>query len=190
MKKQLCTLMLASVLPALSATAADWTPAFGYLEQGKKGDDGKVVHAIMENIFKKGSADMYHPQYQQIIKQPLRGAATSSKYTAVPAPYRQDMLPAKLVKSKEVYLQATIPLRNATLYGQPLESLTYYHGCANCGDVGFYATFKPMSQQAYQKLMSSVKFKTLDDDDCYAGEPAAAFYKEGKLMGLALTMGC
>lgn len=190
MKKQLCTLMFVSILPALSASAADWTPAFRYLEQGKQGDGGKVVYAIIENIFKEGAADMYHPQYPQIIKQPLTNAAKSGKYTAVPTPYRHDMLPAKVAMSQSMYLQATIPLQNATLYGQPLESLTYYHGCANCGDVGFYATFKPMSQRAYQKLVSSVKFKTLDDDDCYAGEPAAAFYKEGKLVGLALTMGC
>lgn len=187
MKKAICVLMLMSALPAF---AADWTPAFAYLEQGKKGDGGKTLDAIMANVFKERVADIYHPKFKQHSKEPLTAAAKSGKYTAVPTPYRHDMLPAKVVKTEDIYLQATVPLKNATLYGQPLQSITYDYGCANCGDVGFYATFKPMSNQAYQKLIKSVKFKTLDDDDCNAGEPAAGFYKEDKEAVLYLTMGC
>ncbi len=187
MKTAICTLVLMSALPAF---AADWTPAFAYLEQGKKGDNGKVLYAIMENMFKEGAANIYHPDFQQHSKDPLTTAAKSGKYTAVPTPYRHDMLPAKVAKTEDVYLQATVPLKNATLYGQPLQSVTYYYSCTNCGHVGFYVNFKPMSDQAYRKLVKKVKFKTLGEDDCFAGEPVADFFKNGKNVGIELSISC
>ncbi|MDO4700132.1 MAG: hypothetical protein Q4A69_05565 [Moraxella sp.] len=181
-------LLIALALCAQITYGADWTPAFRYLEVGKGGDGGKALYAIMGSVFKDGAGDEGHPQYKQILRQPLTNAAKTGKYSNVPAPYRHDMLPAKLSNQQDMHLHATIELKNATLYGLPLQSVSYYYACSNCGNIGFYATFKPMTKQAYQKLVKNVKFR-VDDESCSDGA-MAGFYGRPQEVILALAIGC
>lgn len=181
-------LVMALALCTQVAYSADWTPAFRYLEIGDKGDGGVILYAIMDDIFKDGAGDEGHPQHKQIMKQPLTNAAKTGKYSNVPVPYRHDMLSAQLSKKPDMHLHATINLKNATLYGLPLQSISYYYGCTNCGDMGFYATFKPMSKQAYQNLIKTVKFR-VDDEGC-SGDSMAGFYGSPQEAILALAISC
>ena len=183
MKKSLCALVL---LMSPVVYAADWSPVFAHLEAGKKGDD---------TLF--NSIQIIKPNIDSRSQDVLTVDAKKGVYKSIPQPYRADMLPAKAIKGKDVALEATIPLKNATLYGYPLESLTEYYGCFNCGDVGFYATFKPMSNKQYQALSKKVKFKQVDYTKgiegygCLTeGEPIAGFHKDDGKVHLVIYMGC
>ena len=182
-------LLLASGLMLSGAVvAADWTPAFRYLEAGKSGDNGAMLSAIMDNTFIKADYNEGN-----LPRQPLTKMAASGKFTAIKTPYRNDILPAKSYYGKDdLFLTAVYPLKNAKLYGHPLQNFTYYWGCTGCGDVGFYATFKPMTNAQYDKLVKSVKFKKeTEDDACWpVGEPLADFTRKGTITQLHLTMGC
>lgn len=183
-------LLASSLLLSSTAFAADWTPAFRYLEAGKSGDGGAMLSAIMNNTFSKA---IYDYDDGKLPKQPLTKMAASGKFTAIKAPYRNDMLPAKSYYGKDdLFLTAVYPLKNAKLYGYPLENLTYYWGCTGCGHVGFYATFKPMTNAQYNALIKSVKFKQeTEGDGCWGiGEPLANFTRQGNVTQLHLTMGC
>lgn len=165
--------------------AADWSPVFAHLEVGKKGDD-----TIVNNI------QIIKPNISSSTRDILTYDAKKGVYKHLPQPYRADMLPAKVVKGKDT-LEAVIPLKNATLYGYPLESLTEYYGCFDCGDVGFYATFKPMSDKQFQALSKKVKFKQVDyakgveGYGCLTeGEPIAGFHKDKGKVHLVIYMGC
>lgn len=179
-------LLLMFLLASSMTYAADWSPMFAHLETGKTGSEAILALQIIKSNVGSNSRDM------------LTDDAKKGVYKSIPQPYRADMLPAKAIKGKEVALEVVIPLKNATLYGQPLESLTKYYGCFNCGDVGFYATFKPMTNQQYQALMKKVSFKKVNDSkgvEGYAcgmdeGEPIAGFHKDGGKVHLVVYMGC
>lgn len=74
-------------------------------------------------------------------------------------PYRHDMLAAKskLYNEGEQYIEVTIPLKNATLYGLPLKAFTIYSGTAS-GLAGRTLVFGQLNAAQMQKL-KSIKFK-------------------------------
>lgn len=179
---------LAAVLVLSGASyATEWSPVFAHLEAGKKGNEQILnsIQVVKQNV-------------NANTRDPLTANAKKGIYQSVPQPYRGDMLPTKAVKSKDFALQAVIPLKNATLYGYPLESLNEYYGCFECGDVGFFATFKPMTNKQYQDLVKKVKFKKVDHTrgiEGYGcgledGEPIAGFHKDAGKVHLVIYMGC
>ena len=92
-----------------AVVAADWTPAFRYLEAGKSGDYGAMLSAIMDNTFIKADYDEGN-----LPRQPLTKMAASGKFTAIKTPYRNDILPAKSYYGKDdLFLTAVYPLKNA-----------------------------------------------------------------------------
>lgn len=164
--------------------AAEWSPVFEHLQARKHSDDGQILDAILGSFFKENISSR--------TKEPLTADAKSGHYKKVPLPYRNDMLPAKAIKNKDgIVLQGNIPLKNATLYGQPIKSLNYLMGCYECDDVGFNVTFAPMSDAQYQTLKQQVKFKTADSEGCMEeGTPVAEFDKEGRTVYLYVYIGC
>lgn len=178
-------LLLMFLLASSMTYAADWSSMFAHLETGKTGSEAILDLQTIKSNINSHSRDV------------LTDDAKKGIYKNIPQPYRADMLPAKAIKGKDVALEATIPLKNATLYGYPLESLTKYYGCFNCGDMGFYATFKPMSNKQYQALSKKVKFKQVDYTKgiegygCLTeGEPIAGFHKDSGKVHLVVYMGC
>lgn len=180
MKKSLCVLVL---LVSPVVYGADWTPVFGHLQVGTS-DDGVIFQdKLLPSIFKEGISER--------TKNPLTDHALTGKYSTMPMPYRADMLPAKFVKNKDdIALQATIPLKNATLFGHKITSLTYFYGCYDCDALGFYATFAPMSNQQYQALVKKVRFKTESACGEEEQEPVAEFDREQGVVKMHIYMGC
>ncbi len=183
-------LLASSLLLSSTVFAADWTPAFRYLEAGKSGDDGVMLNEIMYNTFSKSF-------YQSLEnntnppKQPLTKMALTGKFLKIKIPYRNDVMPAKIKRSSDEYgrisLTVTYPLKNATLYGYPLESFTVIPpSCVDCDDlIDLYATFKPMSNAQFRQLTQKVVF---EDHPCDG--KVAKFYQTGKTVTLRTRGGC
>lgn len=155
--------LIASILlfTMTQAQSADWTPVFAHLEQDKQGDEGQLLEKVTSNIshISFDGTD----EYAQPNGFTVADTAKAGNYSKVPAPYRQDMLPAKAQGDYAVIL----PLKNATLYGLPIKSLTY----AVDGEEGFYGyntyvNFGKLSSQQYNQLTKKVKLKTR----CYKGK--------------------
>ncbi|OOS03655.1 hypothetical protein SAMN02745664_11834 [Moraxella cuniculi DSM 21768] len=186
-----CILFIIGIGLTNNLYAADWTAAFSYLEQGKKGDDGKLLDSIMKNTFEQiTNTKNQNPDTQPIYK--LSKMARTGKFNNISIAYRNDMLPAKVYYNKDdTYLMAVYPLKNATLYGLPLQSFSYYLGCDECDYVGFYATFKPMSKQQYLNLQKTIKFKNEEEDGCLGeNQPLASFEQRNGRVHLSLNIGC
>lgn len=187
MMKKIITLALALTLTNI-AHSADWTPVFKHLQHQHAGDEGKVLNSIIDNIF----VNEVHNQDERNIKiNPLTKYAQKGNYPNVAQKYRADILPAKAYKNpdNEVVLRAVIPLKNATLYGLPLQSLTYEYYCFGCDGVGFYATFAPMSNTQYHSLKKRIRF-VRQEIGCGEEGYAAEFHKDSKAVHLVLNIGC
>ncbi|SPX83145.1 Uncharacterised protein [Moraxella ovis] len=55
-------------------------------------------------------------------------------------------MPAKFIKGREsedVMLKGIVPLKNATLYGYPLQSLNYDLYCHDCDGTSFMLRLRP-----------------------------------------------
>lgn len=187
MKSLLVPLALSITLitPTL-AHSADWTPAFEYLEQNKTGDNGVLLNTLMENIF----VDNIHSgNYKKI--NPLTKYAQKGNYP-IQAPYRADLSPAKVDKDSEpdLPLKAVISLKNATLYGYPLKSLTYEYYCFECGGVGFYATLAPMNNAQFQALKQRIRFDKEPDYVCEGTGGSASLERDNKGVYVVLNIGC
>lgn len=176
---------LALTAPTL-AHSADWTPAFEYLEQNKTGDDGALLSTLMENIFVD---NIHFGNYKKI--NPLTTQAKTGNYP-IHAPYRADLSPAKVHKDSEpdLPLKAVIPLKNATLYGYPLKSLTYEYYCFECGGVGFYATLAPMNNAQFQALKQRIRFDKEPDYVCEGTGGSASLERDNKGVHVVLNIGC
>lgn len=176
-------MVAAALFYSVSAAAADWTPAFTYLEAGKKGDGGKVIDSVLEDLLRKDAVDSEY----NVQKDTLNPNAKRGIYRHVPAPYRQDMLAA--VQAAPHELKATIPLKNATLYGHKITALTHW-SCAGCGDVGFYATFAPMNDTQYKSLVKKIKFQKYSGEDAACHDKSALITKEHGEIRLYILMDC
>lgn len=140
--------------------SADWTPLFAHLEQGKKGDGGKMLDKITSQVAKEVFES--HDKYAQPVAFAPLASAKKGDYRKVPMPYQQDLLPAKQMDEFTV----VAPLKNATLYGYPIKSLTeqadgqYFSGT-------HYFNFGKLSDAQYNQLVKKHKFKTR----CNNGKP-------------------
>ena len=183
-------LLASSLLLSSTVFAADWTPAFRYLEAGKSGDDGAMLNEIMWSTFSKSFYKSLENKTNP-PKQPLTKMALTGKFSTIKVPYRNDILPAKIERTSDEYghitLIVTYPLKNATLYGYPLESITVIPtSCVDCDDLNrMYATFKPMSKTQFEQLKQKVIF---EDHPC-DGE-VANFYQAGRTVTLETRGGC
>ncbi|MDO4997822.1 MAG: hypothetical protein Q4E16_04165 [Neisseria sp.] len=106
---------------------------------------------------------------------------------AMPAPYRADMLPAKL--GEMGINSAFIPLKNATLYGHRITGLNFIE-VPETDHVGFWVDFAPMSDAQYRQLVKKVRFK-FEENLCVEPGEVAYFGKEddGRIF-LAEVLGC
>lgn len=156
---------LLSILLLIGTTqahSADWTPVFAYLEHNKNSDNGKLfdtITASMSQWVMQGEGDASYPVAYKLLDSAKRG-----NYPNVPQPYRQDMLPAKKLHDYAVI----VPLKNATLYGLPIKSLTdEVSGGDNFWGSNFYVNFGKLSKTQHNNLVKKVKLKTR----CQNGKP-------------------
>lgn len=170
-----------TIITSTSAISADWTPAFKFLEDSQNYDD-TVISAVMKDTF---IADLVDNQ-GQVKKVTVGNNALQGVYQNVPKPYQMDLLPA--IQDKPHTIKATIPLKNASLYGRKLENFVHW-SCAECGDVGFTVIFSPMTNRQYQKLKNTVKFEKVDD---ICGHDVAGTIQklENGKVALDISMGC
>lgn len=191
-------LLASSLLLSSTVFAADWTPVFYYIDKNitdsqKTHDSQMMIDSIIKNTF---SDRLYNKDgfwAKPRPKQPLSKMALSGKFTALKAPYRNDMLPAIGAYKKDAYGHisptATYPLKNATLYGYPIESLIVTDwGCImhHCDEgTGFDVVFKPMSDYQFKLLTQKVE---IDDHPCDG--KLANFHKKGNKVILSLVNGC
>ncbi|WP_066802967.1 hypothetical protein [Moraxella oblonga] len=178
--------LTAPALTPMLAHSADWTPVFEYLEQNKTGDDGALIGKLMDNIFVE---NLHSGNYKKI--NPLTNYAQHGNYP-ITTPYKEDLLPAKAYKDskQDLPLKAVIPLKNATLYGYPLKSLTYEYYCFECGGVGFYATLAPMNNAQFQALKQRVHFDKEPDYVCEGAGNSASLERDNKGVYVVLNVGC
>lgn len=151
--------MIFSMLISTGALAADWTPVFKSFENGCS--DSK----LLQNILNKGVWSA-HPTTPNTF---VRPTALKGNYANVISPYRNDMQAAKskLYQEGEEYIEVTIPLKNATLYGVPVKAFTAYSGTAS-GLAGRSVIFSKPSAAQLQRLQS-IKFKADPEQDFKGG---------------------
>lgn len=170
------------------AHSADWTPAFAYLQNQHANHDHHTLEIIMSNTF---ASNIHAGNYKKIKL--LTKYAETGNYPKIAPTYRADILPAKVYKdpNRDTVLRAVIPLKNATLYGLPLKSLTYEYYCLECDGIGFYATFAPMTITQYRSLTQKIKFEQYNEEEDVCGnETSASFSGNHKALHLNLHIGC
>lgn len=170
-------IFLASVLSLVSSLSysADWTPVFQSWET--KAENSAIMEKIRNHAFTGTWTS---------VQATLSKSAKQGNYSTIPQPYRADMLPARV--SGEDVAEITIPLKNATLYGLPIQSLTMYSGLES-GESGNYVTFKPMSNAQYQMLKQK-KFKRVTDSDAMCDSGQAEVKKEKNTVYLVMDFSC
>lgn len=169
---------------SLSANAADWTSQFKHLENEQTIGNGKTLELIMDNIF---IYDKY-TKNSQLKKEVLSINAKTGNFN-IPQPYKSDILPAKFFKYGETGIAATIPLKNATLYGKKLKSFTYWESCGECSDLGFTADFGPMNESQFRQLKNKIQFPYIQNEVCGSG-PSANLLREENKVHLAINLSC
>lgn len=170
------------------AHSTDWTPAFVYLQNQNANHDNRTLETIMKNTF---VSNIHEGNYKKI--KPLTKYAQTGNYPKIASYYRADILPAKVYKTpdSDAVLRAVIPLKNATLYGFPLKSFTYEYYCFECGGVGFYATFAPMTITQYHSLTQKIQFEQYNEEEDECGnETSASFSGNNKALHLNLHISC
>lgn len=86
-----------SFLLCFSANAADWTPVFKHLEVGKNGDQGKTIASLTQGIFRSDPTTTMGNKL--VFKKDILNTNSKKGIYNVSSMYKQDLLPAKLIKS-------------------------------------------------------------------------------------------
>lgn len=168
------------------AYSADWTPVVGELLTAKTqkqflGNQKPIANFypnIMEMVIDQ---DNWVQEGMKLTKNAKKGF-----YPDIPEPYRTDMQPAVIKKTDRCTYEAKVPLKNATLFGKPIQSLNYHLYVCEMSPFGEYITFKPMSNATFNQLIQQVNFKELpvsvEDQSCTSDKSyiAGRIYKEGK----------
>ncbi|OOR90194.1 hypothetical protein B0181_04785 [Moraxella caviae] len=155
------TLVAATLAFASVAQAADWTPMFRHLEQGKKGDGGKALRAFATNIVSyKEKPNATPDDYWQF--------SLVKKYK-LSAPYSKDVRQAITIDKTSYNALAEaiggggsetawVPTQGATLYGKPIKGFIVWQ-FPDSDNVGFYVNFGKMSQKSFNLLKRKAKFE-------------------------------
>lgn len=160
---------------SMAVHSADWTPVF-------EGNSPIFLDKIWESVIS-----------QDNVVPAITHSAYFGDYSEIPMPYREDMLPVTMTVTPYTHedggVYITVPLKNATLYGLPISSITYYY--INPSEAGHNVTFKPMSKSQYQSLERRVsRFEVEDSEMCGEFGIGLSEYIKGKEIILAPYGSC
>lgn len=186
---------LLSILLLIGTTqahSADWTPVFADLLTPQSQKQLLGNQSPVNNFYPK-LTEMVIDQanwVQQGMK--LTQNAKKGNYPNIPQPYRADMQPAVITKTDRCTYEAKVPLKNATLFGKPIQSLNYHIYICETAPFKEYISFKPMTNKDFTQLQKRVAFKQIpvsaEEQECTSDKnyQAGNIYREGKKQVFAM----